>query len=140
MNVLFYDGVCGLCDRFTRFVIARDRRDVFRVAALQGEYARTTLAVHGRDESRLDTVVVLTGEGRLLEKSAAVLFVLRELGWPWRILALGRWVPSQLRDAVYDFVARHRFAWFGRREACRVPTVAERGKFLDFTDPAETQL
>ncbi len=119
--VLFYDGVCGLCDRTVRFVLRHDRRRRFRFAPLQSPYAREALARHGRDARQLDTVALLLGE-HLLEKSDAVGAILRELGGGWRLLALLRLLPRGLRDAAYDFVARHRYRWFGQYAACPLPS------------------
>lgn len=129
-HALFYDGVCGLCDGFTRFVLVHDQHDRFRFAPLQSAYARDTLVPHGVDPTQLDTVVVLTDDGKILARSDAVLFVLHELGGFWRLLSSWRWVPRVLRDSVYGFVARHRLAWFGQLDACRIPTPEERSKFI----------
>jgi predicted DCC family thiol-disulfide oxidoreductase YuxK len=129
--------VCGLCDRSVRFVLARDRAAKFRFAPLQGALAARELPPRGGEPAALDTIYVLTAEGRLLRRSRAVLFVLRELGGWWRLIALGRVLPAALTDRVYDLVARVRYRVFGRLEACRVPGLGERERFLELSAEPE---
>jgi predicted DCC family thiol-disulfide oxidoreductase YuxK len=131
--VLFYDGACKFCDRFVQFVLARDRAGRFRFAPLQGGFAARTLGARGRRPGDLDTAYVLTADGRVLAKSRAVLFVLGRLGGLWWVLSLLRVVPAVVADRVYDGVARVRYRIFGRFEgnaACRIPSAAERARFI----------
>ncbi len=137
MHVILFDGVCGLCDRLVSFVIDHDTSRSFRFAALQSAFATEALARHRRHPRDLNTLFVLCDFGtpreRVLLKSDGALLVLRELGGVWRAMALWSWVPRPIRDAVYDLVAVTRYRLFGRRDACRVPTVEERELFLDAT-------
>jgi predicted DCC family thiol-disulfide oxidoreductase YuxK len=129
--VIFYDGVCGLCDRTVRFVLAHDPSGAhFRFAALQSDYAAATLAAHGRDARDLDTVCLLDGE-RLYVKSDAVLAILIRIGGPWRLAAVVRLLPRAVRDAAYAWVARHRYRWFGRFGQCAVPPAELRQRFVE---------
>lgn len=136
MTLILYDGVCGLCDRFVRFLVARDRQDRLRFAQLQGALARQELVARGYEPADLDTVVVITGWGssapRLLTRSRAVLHAVGELGAIWQALAgLGRIVPPRLADAMYSAIARRRHRLFGRLDACPVPRPEWRHRFLD---------
>jgi predicted DCC family thiol-disulfide oxidoreductase YuxK len=130
-HVLFFDGVCGLCNRLVQFVLARDRRRAFRFAPLQGGFAARELAPRGARPADLETLLVLTAEGDLLRKSRAVVFVLRELGGGWGAVARLAVLPAVLLDRAYDLVARTRYRLFGRLEACRVPTASERERFIE---------
>jgi len=131
LDMMFYDGYCGLCHRAVRFVLAEDREGkLFRFAPLQGA-AFERLVPAERRESLPDSVVVLTADGRLLVRSEAFLHILRRLGGAWKVVAvvLGV-VPRGLRDFVYDFVARVRFHVFGRREdLCPVMPAELRARF-----------
>ena len=134
-HLLLYDGVCGLCARFVRFVLAHDDRRRFRFAAMQSPLGRRLLAAHGGDPDRLETVYVVvdyeTGTGRVLNRSAAALFVFDQLGWPWRLATVLRRAPSPLLDWLYDRVAAHRYQVFGRHAACPAPSPEHRDRFLD---------
>jgi predicted DCC family thiol-disulfide oxidoreductase YuxK len=126
--VLFFDGVCGLCNRFIDFAISRDRAAVFRFAPLQGETAREQLPE--ADVREVNTMVLRDEQG-VFRKSTAAVRVLIRLGGVWRILGAALWmVPRPLRDAGYSVVARYRYAIFGKKETCRMPTAAERARFL----------
>ena len=132
--VIFYDGVCGLCDRLVRFVLKQDQRGFFRFAALQGHFAAKALAHHGKDAAQLEAMCVIAGEKsrpeELLCKSDAAIFVLRQLNWPWKAAVLLKIVPRGLRDRAYDWIARRRYRIFGKLERCRVPSEAERARFI----------
>lgn len=124
---MYFDGVCTMCNAAVDFVIRRDRAHVFRFALLQGETARAQLGIV---EGQAFGTLVLVDGGTRLERSAAVLRVADRLGWPWRALAVFWILPARWRDAVYDFVAARRFRWFGRKDSCRLPSPAERARFL----------
>ena len=133
-HLLLYDGVCGLCDRLVQFVLRHDRGGRFRFAALQSPLAASLLRGYGRDASDLDTVYVIARYGepaaKLLSKGRAVLFVLAELGGIWRLASVLRVLPRPLLDFGYDHIARRRYRWFGRYDACPLPTPATKAKFL----------
>lgn len=152
--VLLFDGVCNLCNGAVRFVVRHDPEGRFRFAPLQSTVGRRLLADcdlpagDGGDGSgsrggdgggdgdgsegadALETMV-LVEDGRCYAKSDAALRVARRLGLPWAALWPLRVVPRRLRDAVYDFVAARRYRWFGRRDACPVPSPDVAERFLD---------
>lgn len=122
IDILFYDGHCGLCHRAVKFALKHDRAgNAFRFAPLQGATFRERVPARER-EGLPDSVVVLTRGNQLLVKSDALLHILRKLGGGRRILAgILRVIPHGLRDAAYDFIARIRYRVFGRRdEVCPV--------------------
>jgi predicted DCC family thiol-disulfide oxidoreductase YuxK len=127
--IVLFDGVCNLCNGVVRFVIDRDPRARFRFASLQSELGRGLLRHHGLDPEALDAVMLVDGEGAHV-RSTAALRIARGLRAPWPWLAPLALVPRVLRDAVYDFVARHRYRWFGKRDACALPTPEQRARFL----------
>jgi predicted DCC family thiol-disulfide oxidoreductase YuxK len=130
--IVLFDGVCNLCNAFVTFLIDRDRGDALRFASLQSPFARDLLQRLGRavPSGDPDSVVVVDGT-EVRERSDAALHIVRHLPAPWRWLGALRVVPRPLRDAVYRFVARHRYAVFGRTAQCRVPTPELRRRFLD---------
>ena len=132
-SVIFYDGVCALCHRTVRFLIARDRAGVLRFAPLQGETFAAFRAAMPRDDG-LDSVVYVRGYGsgiaRVFVRSEAILQALHDLGGFWRVVSWARIVPRFMRDGVYDLVARRRYRWFGRYDECRLPTPRQRDQLL----------
>jgi predicted DCC family thiol-disulfide oxidoreductase YuxK len=129
--VLLFDGVCNLCNRSVSFVIDHDPTGALRFASLQSKAAERILSALGRpyDAGALETMLFVEG-GRVYDRSTAVLRVARHLrGWRW--LATFEVVPRALRDAIYRLVAARRYAWFGKRDACRRPTPELRERFLE---------
>ena len=134
-HLVLYDGVCGLCDHSVQLLLEEDRGQVLTFAANQGE---TRSEIERRRElPPADATLVLlrdygTPEERLFERSSAPLEIARLVGGWLGVLALvGRWVPKALRDRVYDFVARHRYQWFGKFDTCRLPSPQTRARFLN---------
>lgn len=128
--VILYDGVCNLCNHSVQWVVRRDKGGVFRFAAVQSKVARVLLARAGYAGPLPDSVVLIDG-GRVMTESAAAIGVARRLGWPWRAAVILSVVPSGVRDWMYRLVAKRRYAWFGKAEACMMPRADVRGRFLD---------
>lgn len=138
--VLLYDGHCGLCDRLVRFCANRDRARLMRYVPLQSETGRELLARYGETPESLGSAAflrnALTGEERFFHHSDAVAWALRELPRPWNWV--GRmlcWIPRFLREPGYAFVARVRYAVFGRFPTCPLPSPEIRERFVEVTDP-----
>ena len=131
-HVILFDGVCTLCNGFVQFVIRHDPEGRFRFAALQSEAARDLLTAQGLPApptTEPESVLLLSG-GRLYSHSTAVLRIAAQLGGIWRLAAVGGVLPRAWRDALYRFVARNRYRWFGRQENCLLPTPELRNRFL----------
>ena len=140
-RIVLFDGECNLCNRSVDFLLRHDRKRRLRFASLQSDVARTLLARSGMDALALaphedpdgtedpSTIVFVDGD-RLHVKSGAALRILTAIGWPWRALGAFLIIPPLLRDGVYDWIARNRFQWFGRRDTCSIPTPEERSLFL----------
>jgi len=132
--LILFDGVCNLCNGAVLFVLDRDPRARFRFAPLQGDEAARRLAAHGPEAARMRAAlssIVLLEDGALHTRSTAALRIARRLRWPWPLLYAAIAIPAPIRDLVYDWVARNRYRWFGREDACRVPTPTLRARFLD---------
>ena len=126
--MILFDGVCNLCNGFVQFVIARDPARRFRFASLQSEAGRRSLEAAGAGNSA--ETVVLVEDGRAFTRSTAALRIARCLRFPWPLAFALIVVPRPLRDQVYDWVARNRYRWFGKRDVCMVPTPELRDRFL----------
>ncbi len=126
--IIFFDGYCGLCNGFVDFVIARDTNKVFRYATLQGKTAARLLAKE--DYENLDSVVLFVNESSY-RISKAVFKVFSLLGGGWKAMTVLDVLPLGLKNFGYDLVAKYRYALFGKRDVCRMPSREERALFLD---------
>lgn len=121
--IIFFDGVCHLCNGFVDFIVLRDTKHQYLFAPLQGSTATQKLPAN--DLKDLETVILYTGNATY-KKSSAVLKVLIGLGGWYRLFGLCFLLPSPLRNWAYGWTARHRYAWFGASESCRLPTPEEK--------------
>lgn len=124
--VIFYDGICGLCDRSVQFILHHDYRKRFRFATLQSEYAKQILG----DQVSMDSFVFYY-RGKARYRSTGALFMFWHLGGLWSICFIFMLIPAFLRDAVYNWIARNRYGWFGKLDSCRLPSPEERERFID---------
>jgi prepilin-type processing-associated H-X9-DG protein len=129
-QVVFFDGVCNLCNGFVQFIIERDPKARFRFGALQSDQTSELLRGHPLDPKDLSTVLYLR-HGKVLARSTAALYVLKDLGGWWSLVFVFIVVPPFIRNAVYGWVAHNRYKWFGQRETCMIPTPELRSRFLD---------
>lgn len=134
-NIIFFDGICSLCNGFIDFLIRHDKTRRFHFAPLQGSTAQHRLPMSRIQTSASDgpafSSVVYLRDGVMLTKSNAVLQIVSELGGMWALVTLLKVIPSPVRDQVYEIIATNRYRWFGKRDTCRVPTKEERLLFLD---------
>lgn len=134
ITVVYFDGVCNLCNWCVDFLIATDNRKLLRYAPLQGTTAKKHLgeieSINVETALNPDSIVVVDGK-KILLRSDAVLFALTKVGPFWAFLAKVSFViPRCFRDSIYRFVARNRYRFFGRRDSCRIPSPEERELFL----------
>ena len=120
-HVVLFDGVCNLCNGFVQFLIKRDKQAMLRFASLQSEYGQRRMN-HGPADLREADSVVFIQNGNYFVRSEAALRILIRLGGIWRLAYIGFIFPSFIRDAVYNWVARNRYGWFGRKDQCMVPS------------------
>ena len=127
-RIIFFDGVCPLCNGFVDFVIKRDKQHQFYFSSLQSEQAQKLLP---KQDQGLNSVILVEGEG-IFRKSKAALRILFYLGGWWTVLSVMLSVfPLVLRDSVYDLIAKYRYRFFGKFESCRLPKYEEKPYFLE---------
>jgi predicted DCC family thiol-disulfide oxidoreductase YuxK len=129
--VLLFDGVCNLCNRTVQFVIRHDKKQLFRFASLQSPTGQEALQLLATEKGMSPDSVVLYYQGRFYIKSTAALRVAWLLGGFWRLAEIFRLLPRFIRDAVYDWIARNRYKWFGKKDACMLPSPGLKERFLD---------
>lgn len=120
-HLLLFDGVCHLCDASVRFIMKRDPKGKIKFAPIQSELGRKLYVRHGLAPDAPTAMLFLTPHGGF-KGSDAALEVARTLGGVWKMALLFKPLPHSLRDAAYYFIARNRYRWFGKEEACMMPT------------------
>jgi len=128
--LVLFDGVCGLCNRSVQFLIHKDKQKILRFASLQSKIARELLAACKCEVPRTDSVLFVK-DGKVLAETDAVVAILQTIGYLRFPAMLLRWIPSPIRNAVYRFIARHRYRWFGKHESCPIPGPELRARFLE---------
>ena len=131
--IILFDGVCNFCNSTVNFIIKRDKKSVFRFAALQSASAGKILSGNSLKKKDFDSFVY-TDKGRIYTKSSAALQVCRHLTGIWPLMYGFIIIPRFIRDAVYDLVAKNRYKWFGKKEACMIPAPEIRSRFLNETE------
>jgi len=127
--IVFFDGVCNLCNRSIDFILKRDSKKYFRFVSLQSKVANDLLEMEGVDKQNLGTIILLKS-GKTFYRSDAILEILRQLKAPWPLLYVFKIVPRFVRDGLYNLVSKNRYQWFGKRNTCRIPSSKERAQFL----------
>lgn len=137
-SVLLFDGTCGLCHGFVQFLLKRDRKKAMRLATLEGPIGTEVIRRHPELQG-VDSVIwaqaiegnsASTPRENAWAKSDGALRAIAYLGGLWSLVSVFRIVPRFIRDRVYDFVARNRYQWFGRYDACPLPTPEDRARYL----------
>jgi len=128
--VVLFDGVCNLCNSSVQFILKRDKKKQFLFASLQGKAGQALLRQFNLPVNELFSFILVDGD-RYYVRSTAVLQMLKRLGGGWRLLYAFIIIPRFIRDAVYNWIARNRYKWFGKQESCWVPTPELRSRFLD---------
>lgn len=126
-NIVLFDGVCNFCDSSVQYIIKRDPLSKFRFAAIESPIGNELKEQYDIKDS---SSIVLIQDGKQYTKSTAVLKIAKELKGPTKLLYAFVVIPKPLRDIAYAFIAKNRYKWFGQKETCRIPTPAERSRFL----------
>lgn len=128
-GIVFFDGVCNLCNGFVNYIIRHDKKDHFRFAPLQSSTAAQLLKPFGLSPSLQDGVILFENN-KLYFRSGAALRIAKRLSGPVKLAFALIIIPPFIRNAVYDFVARKRYGWFGRRESCVIPEENVKDRFI----------
>lgn len=128
-KIILFDGVCNLCNSSVNFIIDRDKKNIFKFAALQSEAGQKFLNKSGMDQNDFDSVVLVV-ENKFYSKSSAALKIVKEFPFLWKALYIFIIIPAPLRNFFYDLVAKNRYNWFGKKDSCRMPSPELKNKFL----------
>jgi predicted DCC family thiol-disulfide oxidoreductase YuxK len=128
-SIVFFDGVCNLCNASIDFILKRDTKNLFLVGALQEDFSKKILSNYSVKQDYLESLILLE-ENQIYFKSTAALRIARHLKGLWPIFYLLISLPVWIRDPVYDWIGRNRYRWFGKKNTCRIASPDEQAKFL----------
>jgi predicted DCC family thiol-disulfide oxidoreductase YuxK len=129
-KIILFDGVCNLCNLSVQYVIKHDKKDVFSFVAIQSELGQRIINHIGISKRHIDSIILYIPGRAYYYKSTAALEIAKRLGGFFTYTTIFRIIPSGIRDVLYDYVAKNRYKWYGKKESCMVPTPELKSKFL----------
>ena len=129
-KLILFDGVCNLCDASVQYIIKHDKNDLFRYAALQSEVGQKVISKFNIDTAKTDSILLYSKENGISYKSTAALKIASKLGFPRNLMVVFLIIPAFIRNLVYDYIAKNRYKWYGKKEECMIPTPELKSKFL----------
>lgn len=127
-SVIFFDGLCNLCNGAVQFIIERDTNNLYHFASLQSDFAKNELQKFDIDTAQINSFILLEN-GKIYQRSTAALKVSKNLSGLWPLLSIFIIIPPFIRDGFYNYIAKNRYKWFGKKESCWVPTPDLKSKF-----------
>jgi predicted DCC family thiol-disulfide oxidoreductase YuxK len=128
--IILFDGVCNLCNGSVLFIIKRDPKSKFRFASLQSELGMKLMHEYEFPQGELNSVLVVKDQ-KLFQKSSAALEIAKQLSGLWPMLYVFKIIPPFIRNSIYDWIASNRYRWFGKKDACMIPTPEVRSRFVE---------
>lgn len=128
-SILLFDGVCNLCNTSVNFVIKHDTKKQFLFASLQSDAAKELLLHYGIKNLGIKSIILIHNHN-IYTKSTAIFLIFRYLNKGLKFCYIGIIIPKFIRDTVYDFVSKHRYKWFGRKQKCMLPTKELKNRFI----------
>mgnify|MGYP000162022613 CR=1 FL=1 len=129
-SIILFDGVCNLCNYAVIFTIRRDPQGKMCFASQQSEIGQELLVKFGLPQDTINSIVFIEGD-RCFLRSSAVLHLVRRLNGFWPLFYVFIIIPKPIRDFLYNYIASHRYQWFGRKDVCMIPTIEMKSRFLD---------
>lgn len=129
-KIILFDGICNLCESSVLFVIKYDKKDIFRFVALQSDLGKEIIKYIGIHSKHIDSVLLYEPGISYYYKSAAAIEIAKDLGGFFHMGTFFRIIPNGLRNLLYDYIAKNRYLWYGKKENCLVPTEEIKYKFL----------
>lgn len=129
-KIILFDGVCNLCDNTVQFIIKKDKKDIFRFVAIQSDLGQEIIKYIGVDTSKTDSILLYEPGQAYYYKAEAAIKIAKEVGGIYSLMGMFSVLPKSLSNSVYDYVARNRYKWYGKKEECMIPTPEMKAKFL----------
>jgi predicted DCC family thiol-disulfide oxidoreductase YuxK len=130
-KIILFDGVCNLCDSAVQFIIKYDKKDIFRFVALQSHLGQEIIKHTGIDTKNIDSIILYQPGTAYYYKSEAVLEIAKILGGIFYLGTIFSIFPTSFNNSIYDYIAKNRYKWYGKKESCMIPTKELQAKFLE---------
>ncbi|MBP0905353.1 thiol-disulfide oxidoreductase DCC family protein [Mariniflexile gromovii] len=130
-KLILFDGVCNLCNSSVQYVIEHDKQNVFMFTALQSDAGQEIIKEYNIDTNKTDSILLYTPEQGVVSKSTAAIKIASHLGFPQNLMIVFFIIPPFIRNWVYDYIAKNRYKWYGKKESCWIPTPELKSKFLE---------
>jgi predicted DCC family thiol-disulfide oxidoreductase YuxK len=130
-KIILFDGLCNLCNASVQFIIKRDTKDVFRFVSLQSNLGQKLLQQLPISTQKIDSIILYESDKVFYYKSKAIFEIVNNIGGIFYCLLIFKWLPIAITNTIYDYIAKNRYRWFGKKEQCLVPTKDLQSKFLE---------
>lgn len=130
-KLILFDGVCNLCNSSVQYIIKHDKKNLFLFAALQSNVGKSVIEAYHIDTKKTDSILLYSPKKGIDYKSTAALKIASKLGFPINVMSVFFIVPPFIRNWIYDFIAKNRYHWYGKKEACMIPTPELKSRFLE---------
>jgi predicted DCC family thiol-disulfide oxidoreductase YuxK len=129
-KIILFDGVCNLCNSVVQFIIRHDQKDLFRFVPLQSELGIKICHYIGVDQNKTDSIILYHPGVAYFYKSSAAIEIAKDLGGVFSLLAVCKILPEKISNSIYDYIAKNRYTWYGKKESCMIPSAESKAKFL----------
>lgn len=129
-KLILFDGVCNLCNTSIQYIIKRDKKNTFIFTPLQSEIGCQLIKAYKIDPIHTDSILFYSETKGIKNKSTAILYIAYHLGFPNNLMTFFFIIPNFIRNWIYDYIAKNRYKWYGKKESCMIPTPELENKFI----------
>lgn len=130
-KIILFDGLCNLCATSVQFIIKRDKKDIFRFVSLQSDLGQELLQQLPISTQKTDSIILYESDKAYYYKSEAVFEIVKSIEGFFYCLFIFKWLPTAVTNTIYDYIAKNRYQWWGKKESCLIPTKDLQSKFLE---------
>lgn len=129
-KIILFDGICNFCNANVLTIIKHDKKNVFLFTSLQSEVGKQIIGHFKIDTTKVDSIILVESESQFAIKSVAALKILNHFNGLWKLIQIFWIIPTFIRNSVYNYIAKNRYKWFGKKDECMIPTDEIKSKFI----------
>lgn len=130
-KIILFDGICNLCDASVQFIIKHDKKDCFRFVPLQSNLGQEIINYIGLGSQKIDSIILYEPTKAYYYKSLAAFNIAKNLDGAISLISVFKILPTSFTDFLYDYIAKNRYKWYGKKESCMIPSPELKSKFID---------